>query len=190
MQSAKNSSVNSGIYLARLMSPEEVKEATGITQIPSEIRNGWALCGDMPEGLWKVMQNQTERIGFRVSAFTTPNSRGYAIFTVQIRDYQIRFLLQMGWLKHTQFFETGARDGIYVSLGRDGGDHALVQKFHIQQHELEPLSAMSKLCLTADLNTELPELKLATQGAFATDTIPSAMPGQWVKHVTLNIVLP
>lgn len=191
MQPVQNSSDTPRFFPARLMSPDEVRAATSqALDIPLPVKNGWALCGDVSEEFWRMMQNGAEQVVYRVSAFTTPQSRGYAIFTIQVRDYQIRFLLQLGGTKHTQFISRGARDGIFISMGRNGGNKTILHKFQIQQHELEPLSAISKRCVPTGLLLGLAEWQLVANSALALETIPSAIPGTNVRKVTLNIVTP
>ncbi len=187
----QNSSVKSRIFPARLMSPDEVKAATSqAKEIPHAVKSGWALCGDVSEEFWMMMESGIEPVVYRVSAFTSSNNCGYVIFTIQVRDYQTRFLLQMGGVKHSRFISNGGRDGIFISLGRNGGDRAMLQKFRIQQHELEPLSSLSKRCVPKGFLSGLAEWQSVTQSALALETIPSAMPDIKVSNVILNIVTP
>ncbi|QDZ26602.1 hypothetical protein [Noviherbaspirillum sp. UKPF54] len=177
------------LYLGRLMSPKEVLAATSDrTGIPHNVRRSWTLCGDVPETFWDTLKNDPRLVGLRASGFTTPSNTAYATFTVQVRDYQTRFLLPLGDEKVSTFIED-AQAGIWLSLGRNEGNDALLHQFVLTPAELAPLATISRRCRPPHWQYALAELEQVTCKALELDLIGSALPGFIVNHVAVNLVL-
>jgi hypothetical protein len=191
MQATENPAVTKNLYLGRLMSPNEVAGATLENRsIPSAVKLSWALCGDTSKECWELIQNKQEQVAYRISGFTSTWQSAFAIFTVQVRDHQTRFLLPLGLEKTNQFIESGGHNGIVVSLGRNGADAAVLREFKIRPDELEPLLAMSNRCVAWGGARSFEELQLVCIEALKLNTIPSALPGFQVSHAHLNVIAP
>lgn len=191
MQSTKANSANQELplYVGRLMSPQEVWGATiDRPDVPRRIKNHWYLCGDAPEDFWDMMKSRPEQVGLRASGFTTPAHRAYAIFSIQVRNYQTRFLLPLGDEKVSAFLE-GAQTGVWLSLGRNGGKDALLHQFTMKAAELSPLAVLSRRCRPLHWQTALSELKLMTSKMLEPGAIASALPSFTVDHVAVTLVL-
>ncbi|MEO7032110.1 MAG: hypothetical protein ABI351_01125 [Herbaspirillum sp.] len=191
MQTINQSLSEVNINLGRLMSPHEVSVATSDNKnIPDCVKKAWTLCGDISEKFWSLITSEKDDVGFRLSAFTAPEKSAFVIFTIQIREYQTRFILLLGNEKANEFMKTGGNTGIYLSLGKNGGDDALLRRFEIKASELQPILVISKRCAPWSLAGGLTKLQLACGAALDAKTVPSALPNFSVGHVVLNVVLP
>ena len=128
--------------IGRLMSPSEVREATqGRTDLPENMKTQWYLCGDVPEDVWNKLISCADEAAFRITSFTTPNRTAYVVFTMQIDDAQIRFLLPLGKSRETQFLSDANRSGVLVSLAKDNSRQALIREFALQPGTLAGIAA-------------------------------------------------
>jgi hypothetical protein len=183
---------NNAIYLGRLMSPQEVKEATMTrNEIPCIVQNSWFLCGDVTDEFWcALLENPRKNHGFRVSAFTTPSDGAYVMLTVQLKNMQCRFLLSLSDAKVIKFIDDAGKTGIWLSLGRNDGHESILQAFPVNPEHLQPISALAHGCKNLAPADALVEFQLAALAAQDRKTIPSVVPGFAVRHVSLSLIAP
>lgn len=183
---------NRAIYLGRLMSPQDVKEATlDRTEVPGNVRTSWCLCGDATEEFWcALLDNPDKDKGFRLSAFTTPGDSAYVTFTIQIREMQCRFLLSLSDNKVSKFIGDAQKTGVWLSLGRNDGSQAILQPFLVNPVHLQPISALAKRCKILPPADAFIEFQLAAIEALKPITVPSVLPSFEVSQVSLNIIAP
>jgi hypothetical protein len=179
------------LYAGRLMSPEEVLNATSERgNISLHIRNRWYLCGDVSEKFWTLMENGTEILGYRITVFTSPDNTVYAAFVVQLKQFQARFLLSLSDDKALKFIAEAAVAGLGLSLGRNEGGKAILLDFQISPAQIEPLFAIAKQSRRLSEAEAFIEFELATMSALDKKFVPSAVAEYEVQHVSLNVIPP
>lgn len=179
------------LYAGRLMSPEEVLNATSERgNIPLHIRNRWHLCGDVSEKFWALMESGTEILGYRITVFTSPDDTVYATFIVQLKQFQARFLLPLSDDKALKFIAEAGVSGLGLSLGRDGGGRAILLDFQVSPAQIEPIFAIAKQSRRLSEAEAFAELELATMSALDKTLVSSALPNYEVQHVSLNVIPP
>lgn len=177
--------------IGRLMSPQEVYAATlSRSDIPSDIKHEWFLCGDIPEAMWDALRDGKGTVGFRLSAFTAPDDTGYVCFTVQIVRSQARFLLPLGSERVEWFLKDASLCGLHLSVARNNGDSAIVRKFGVVPSDVVPVLDIARRC------RDLVEADWTSGFAFAVAaigrpaTVPSIFEGITVSDVQVIVVPP
>lgn len=177
--------------IGRLMSPMEVYAATfNRTDLPDDIKFAWFLCGDIPESFWDAMASGVEVVGFRLSAFTAPVQTGYACFTLQIRQSQVRFLLPLGSERVAWFLKDASLCGIHLSLSRNNGDRALVRKFGVEPADVMPVLDIAQRCRDLRGAELITDFALALGAICRKSTIPSVFDGVPVNEAHAIVVSP
>lgn len=173
------------------MSPEEVAAATqGRTDVPKNMKNKWYLCGDVADDIWDALITNKEKLGFRITAFTTPGKTAYVAFSVQAAEAQIRFLLQLGASRETRFLSEAADSGVLLSLARDNSDQALIREFVVAPGRLAPVVYMSKASRALEGEAAMAESLLAVSAMHLPATVPSTFTGRPVTRVCVIAILP
>lgn len=174
------------------MSPEEVHAATqGRMDVPENMKRQWYLCGDIPGDLWDVLTTRgADGLAFRVSAFTSPSKRVYAVFSVQVEKAQIRFLLSLGASREAQFLSDASRSGILLSLARDNSNQAFIREFTLEPALLAPVVKMARASQVLSEDDVFAETVLATSAMCQLATIPSVFAGQMVNRACVITIFP
>jgi len=173
------------------MSPEEVLAATmSHDDIPEHLKRQWYLCGDIPEQFWDALAHRKDEVGFRLSAFTTPEKTVYATFTLQIAQSQVRFLMPLGRGKSTRFLRESAQSGVMLLLSRNDSDRAIVRQFMIESAHLTPLVELAKLSRHQSRSDEFMDLGLSTLEMRSPTVVPSIFAGEQVKDVHVIAIMP
>jgi hypothetical protein len=182
--------INRAVYLGRLMSPQEVQAATSQRmEIPDGIRSCWYLCGDITEELWYAINNSSNiNKGFCLNALTRHDGGSYVIFTFQLRDMQCRFLLSVRDKKVINFLDNAQKTGIWLSLGRDDGNQAILQPFLLSPEHLRPISDFAKSCNVMAPEEALVDFRLAAFEVIKPVTVPSILQGFEIRQVSLSII--
>ena len=161
------------IYQGRLMSPNDVRAALaqrGET-LPLDYDRGWYLCGDVNHEFFRRVK-RCEKIAHSSYIFRTGGTT-FAVFMLQIRECQARFLLPIASMKSARFVEQVSRVGVFLSLGNGGESEAVVLKFCISEGELEQLAQLAKQCARLPRDLDIVELRLAVFSMTQGSTIPS-----------------
>lgn len=178
------------VFQGRLMSANDVRSAMcgrdGV--LPQAYQQSWYLCGDVSEEFFRRVA-QHERIVHSLNIFTTAGKTSFAVFVLQIRDHQARFLLPFASEKSLRFFEQAARTGVFLSLGQQGGNNALLLEFLCEPEKLAQLMRMSSGQAMPPRDLDMVELRLAFHAMMQLSTIPSEFDGCPVSELCLNIVL-
>lgn len=177
------------IYQGRLMSPNDVRAAVaqrGET-LPLDYDNGWYLCGDVnPEFFRRV--NRCDKIAHSSYIFRTGDTT-FAVFMLQIRECQARFLLPIASLKSARFVEQVSRVGVFLSLGNGGEREAVLLKFRCSEGQLERLAQIARQCARLPRDLDMVELRLAVYSMTQSSTIPSGQGSHEVTDVCLSVIL-
>lgn len=191
MHTAENSQTAERGSIGRLMSPLEVYAATlSRSDIPSDIKHEWFLCADIPEPVWDALAGGAETVGFRLSAFATPVQPGYACFTLQVRQSQVRFLLQLGSKRIEWFLKDASLYGAYLSVSRNNSSKAIVKRFGVEPAHVAPVLDIAKRCRDLDAAELMPDFSLALGAVCRTSTIPSVFDGVAVNDAYIVAVSP
>lgn len=178
------------VYQGRLMSPNEVR--TALYQqgraLPHRYQQNWYLCGDVCEEFFRRVARD-ERITHSVSVFRVNGSTLFAVFCLQIREHQTRFLLPFASEKSVRFAEQIERTGVSVSLGRAGTKDALLLKFVIGENELRDLRTIVKRCSRLPCDVDINELKMASYSMTQALSIPNRSAETVVSEVCVNVIL-
>ena len=178
------------VFQGRLMSPNEVRstmyERGGV--LPQSYQQSWYLCGDVSEEFYRRVAHH-ERIVHSLNIFTTAGKTIFAVFVLQIREHQARFLLPYASEKSVRFFEQAARTGVFLSLGQQGGDNALLLEFLCEPEKLAQLMRMSSGKAIPPRDLDMVELKLASHAMMQLPTIPSEFDKFPLSELCLTIVL-
>lgn len=177
------------IYQGRLMSPNDVRSAVarrGET-LPGDYEGGWYLCGDVnPEFFRRV--NRCEPIAQSSYIFRAGDTT-FAVFMLQIRECQARFLLPVASAKSARFMKQVSRVGVFLSLGNGGEREAVLLKFRCTERELERLAQMAGLCARLPRDLDVVELRLAVYSMTQSSTIPTGQGSHKVSDVSLSVIL-
>lgn len=178
------------VFQGRLMSPNEVRSAMyargGV--LPHDYQQSWYLCGDVSEEFFRRVANH-ERIAHSLNIFTTARKTSFAVFVLQIRECQARFLLPFASEKSMRFFEQAARTGVFLSLGQQGGDNALLLEFLCEPEKLAQLMRMCSGQAMPPRDVDMVELRLASHAMMQLPTIPSEFDKFPLSELCLTIVL-
>ncbi|AQR67293.1 hypothetical protein BZG29_02165 [Janthinobacterium sp. LM6] len=177
--------------IGRLMSPQEVYAATlSRSDIPSDIKHEWFLCGGIPEAMWDALRDGTGGVGFRLSAFTAPEDTGYVCFTVQILHSQARFLLPLGSERVEWFLKEASLCGLHLSVARNNGDSAIVRKFGVAPSDVIAVLELAQRCRDLTGQDLITDFVFAVAAIGRTATIPSIFEGVAVSDVQVIVVPP
>lgn len=182
---------NAAISVGRLMSPEEVHQATRRrTDLPEHLRRQWYLCADIPSPCWDALADNGCDQGYRLTAFAAPDQTAYAIFTVQVDAVQVRFLLPLGSHKIDRFLRDATDAGLMLSLSTTGGYQALIRQFPIVPASVGPVWEIAKSCQVRGHIDTVFELALVMPSAREPSTVPSMLPNHMVEDVHPVVILP
>ena len=180
------------LSLARIMSPIEVRAALQqhTPEIQKKFKDRWVFCGDVDEQMFAQLKDETaHEIGQRVSAFTSPSGRAYAMLTHQADVYQHRFVLPLWCESITECLQALQHAPYGIMLGNNGGVDAFVMTGPFQAQQLAPLLHLAQ-AQPGDWRESLDELPLALMMLSALDAIPSVKEGKDVESVSLSVVMP
>ena len=181
---------NVSVFQARLLSPSEVRtemfERGGV--LPHAYQQSWYLCGDVSDEFFSRVERH-EKIVHTLSVFTTPRHANFAVFVLQIRDQQLRFLLPFSSEKSLRFFEQVGCTGLFLSLGQRGGNNALLHEFLCEPEILAYLIRLYRAGSMPQGDEAMAELRWAARSMMKLSTIPSDCAGIPVTEVSLNVVL-
>lgn len=180
--------------LARVMSPMEVRMATRDRPVEAQdaLAGRWMVCGDLKADAFDCM---TARGGadlpWRLSAFTSTQGVHYAVITLQLEDYQHRFMLP-AWSATVRAFikAAGAGEGYGFMFGREGGDAAFVVFGRATREMFGSLREFSSPPDNESLRRGITELPRALGTLGRPDAIPSILPAKQVKSVSVSVAVP
>lgn len=179
--------------MGRLMSPEEVGEATEDYdgQTRQHLRGHWVLCGDCSQEMFDDIARLGD-VGLRhaLGVFQQDDGTTFLVVTHQFRNTQHRFLVP-GWDPRLPDFLQAVSKGCYsISLARKGDTQALVLS--------GTPDALLALKLRKHLNMSMPEpqqlnallrgLPQLMETAAEPEDFPNLMEGVKVTDVSLSIV--
>ena len=178
------------VYQGRLMSPNEVRTAMyqrgGV--LPHAYKQSWYLCGDVSEEFFRRVESH-EKITYSLNIFRVNGNTSFAVFALQIREQQARFLLPFASEKSVRFVEQVERTGVFMSLGRAGARDTLLLEFVDGENQLRDLRDVAKRCARLPCDVDINELKMASYSMTHASSIPSRAVADVVSKVCLNVIL-
>jgi hypothetical protein len=178
------------VYQGRLMSPNDVRSAIyqrgGI--LPHEYQQSWYLCGDVTDEFFRRVASH-EKIMHSMNIFRVNGSTLFAVFSLQIREHQARFLLPLAAEKSARFVEQVERTGVFLSLGRAGNREALLVEFVDERNQLKELRGVVSECARLPRDIGLVELRMGAYSMMQVSAIPSVIQSESVSEICLTVVL-
>lgn len=179
--------------MGRLMSPEEVDEATEgyDPQVQSRIRGHWFLCGDCSQEMFDDIARQGDvAIRHALGVFQRGDGTKFLVVTHQLGNAQHRFLVPMWDPRVPNLLDALSQGQTSISLARKGDTQAVV------------LSATADAPLTLELRMHLdmpppdPQLLRALlrglpqlmETAAEPEHFPDLMEGVAVTDVSVSVV--
>jgi hypothetical protein len=178
------------VYQGRLMSPNDVRTAMHQRgdALPPRYQKSWYLCGDVTDEFFSRVAS-ARKIEHSLNIFTVNGNTSYAVFGLQIREHQARFLLPFASEKSVRFIEQVERTGVCLSLGKAGKREAILLEFHAQDGQLKELRDAGKRCAGLPCDLELIELRMATFAMTEVSCIPDGTGAGVVSEVCLTVIL-
>ena len=178
------------VYQGRLMSPNEVRSAIyqrgGI--VPHQYQQSWYVCGGVTDEFYRRVARD-EIPTFGIDIFRVNRNTSFAVFTLQIREQQARFLLPFASEKSVRFAEQVERTGIFLSLERTGTEDALLLEFVDTGNQFGQLRDVAKRCSRLPCDVDINELKMASFSMTQASSLPSRTVGEVVSDVCLNVII-
>lgn len=188
------SNAKSSLYVARLMSPEEVYGAT-LAQpelVRERVRNKWSLCGDVNDKTFDLLMKQEDgSLPLRITAYKTPAGAPYAVMTHQLAGgFQHRFLLPLYTPRVAKFLAAMEHDGLGFLLGKNGEMAAVVLNYPLTAIELLPLRGMARALPHSRLSEVTGEFPIVVMTMLNVLQVPSLFQGETVQDVSLSVLVP
>lgn len=178
------------VYQGRLMAPNDVRAA--IHQrgdvLPHRYQRSWYLCGDVTDEFFSRVTS-AEQIEHSLNIFTVNGNTSYAVFGLQIREHQARFLLPFASEKSVRFIEQVERTGVFMSLGKAGRREAILLEFRAREGQLKKLRDVGMQCANLPCDLELVELRMATHAMTDVSCIHDGAGAGVVSQVCLTVIL-
>lgn len=181
-------------YFARLMTPQEVADAT-LRQPPEVQRNTvghWVLSGDVSAPMFQLLERvRAKNFPARITCFSSPAGYGYMALTHQVETFQHRFLLSLTDPAVNKFLCTISNTGkVTFMLGNDDGWESILLPNPLLPHTFVPVLAMAPIVDIEVQRAALTELHCAQVVMGDPLQVPSLIEGLSVKHVCVSLLLP
>lgn len=178
------------VYQGHLMSPNEARSAiyTRGAILPHEYQQSWYLGGTVSVEFFRRVAND-EKIMHSVTIFRVNVNTSFAVFGLQIREHQARFLLPFASEKSLRFVEQVERTGVFMSLGKAGTNDVLLLEFVDRRQQFRELRAVAKQSPRLPCDVSLNELKMASYSMTQVSSIPRGAGADVVSKVCLNVIL-
>lgn len=178
------------VYPGRLMSPNDVRAAVYERRnvLPKAYQQGWYLCGDVTNEFFHRLTGG-EKVTESLDYFRVTGGQYFAVFTLQIREQQTRFLLPLASAKSVRFIEQAERTGVFLSLGKSGATDALLVEFKGGRVRLRELQTASKRSGSLPYDLDPLILRLASLSMMQVEAVPSTNPHCAVAEVCLTVIL-
>jgi hypothetical protein len=177
------------VHQGQLMSPNEFRSAVyqrgGI--LPAEYQQSWYLGGTVSDEFFRRVAND-ERIERSLTIFRIAGASVFAVFALQIREHQARFLLPLASEKSALFVEQVERTGIFLSLTRAGTRETLLLEFVDEKGQLQELRNVAAECGRLPRDIDIVELRMACYSMTQMSAIASSA-ANLVSDVCLSVVL-
>jgi len=181
-------------YFARLMTPEQVAEAT--TRQPAHVQRltagHWCLSGDVSARMFELLcRTSAKSFPVRITCFTSPEGFGYMAVTHQVESYQHRLVLALtDPAVHRLLKSVAATGKLIFMLGNDDGAESLLLPNPLSPEAFIPALAMTPLEPIEVQRAALKELACVLTVMGRPLQVPSILPGHSVQHVSVSMLLP
>ena len=177
--------------VGRLMSPEEVEQATeGHDPLKRRrVRGHWLLCGNCSQQMLDAIARENEdSLRYAFGVFASPEGTQFMLVTHQLESAQHRFLVPLWDPRVPDFLDALSQGRITIALARKGDTQALVwpaaADAPLAQRLRHHLHVPGQRQLQA-LRQTLPEL---IEQAAEPQQLPTLVEGQAVTDVSVSIV--
>lgn len=181
-------------YFARLMTPQEVADAT-LRQPPEVQRNTaghWVLSGDVSTPMFQLLKRvRAKNFPARITCFSSPAGYGYVALTHQVENFQHRFLLSLTDPAVNKFLCSISNTGkVTFMMGNNDGWESILLPNPLLPNTFVPVLAMSPEVNAEAQRAALTELHCAQVVMGDPLQVPSLIEGLSVKHVCVSLLLP
>lgn len=165
------------LNLAQILTPRETQKiAVTLEKDEREHLHGqWLLCGDVtPLMFTQICGSSPKNVGTRLSAFSSPEGRSYAVVTHQLGGFQHRLTLCLYDPPVREFLKAvSAGEPLRILLGKMGDHAAVTFESRCRPIDYAPLFAMAKVMSTDEQELALMELPNLVEAMSAPAQIPS-----------------
>ncbi len=181
-------------YFARLMTPQEVADAT--LRQPPEVQRitagHWVLSGDVSAPMFQLLQGvRAKDYSARLTCFSSPAGYGYMALTHQVETFQHRFLLSLTDPAVNKFLSSISNTGkVTFMLGNDDGWESILLPNPLLPHTFIPVLSMAPEVSIEVQRDSLTELHCAQAVMGDPLQVPSLIEGVSVMHACVSLLLP
>jgi hypothetical protein len=184
--------IAAGIYLGRLLSPEDVATATHDRQGGEYVAlRRWTLCGDVSPGIFDYLRARAllPPADENVTWFEAAGGERYAVFVHEAACIQHRFLVPLYEERTLDFLAQAERSGFGYSLSGDGAE-AIVWRSALGARHLESLRHRWAPIRSATEEAAFSSFAPLVAALRSPKMVPSLRPGGEVSRVSVTAVPP
>jgi hypothetical protein len=187
------SSVEMPYYVARLMSPTEVVQATQRhpVAVRSYTQGKWSLCGDVSTTMYRAMESSEDKcFPTRLTCMTTPKGVDFAVISHQAKHFQHRFLLPLFDGTVQSFIHAQAQEGLMFMLANDGSHEALLFANIVSKACFQRVAKRLHRLTPDEQRQATTEMGLVSDEVRQPNRIPSLLADFPVRDVSVSVVMP
>lgn len=182
-----------GVYVGRLMSPGDVASSTAGREgaVYRELQR-WTFCGDVSPAVFDLLYatRTTPGTNERVTAFWSPQRRGYLVLTHQVGMFQHRFFVPLFDAKVQECIgDISAESSLGYSLSGEG-NQAIVWRSVLGARDFLPLRTMCKGIAEGEEEAALDEYARMLGEVRNPERIPSLIAGLGVRYASVSAITP
>ncbi|MDR7307923.1 hypothetical protein [Rhodoferax saidenbachensis] len=180
-------------YVARLMSPPEVVQATQRHPAPvrSFTKGKWSLCGDVSTTMYRAMESSEDKcFPTRLTCMTTPKGVDFAVISHQAGHFQHRFLLPLFDGSVQSFIAAQEREGLMFMLANDGSSESLLFANIVSKACFQRVAKRLHPFTTDEQRQATTEMGLVSDEVRQPNRIPSLLADFPVRDVSVSVVMP
>lgn len=180
-------------YVARLMSPTEVVQATQRHPAPvrSFTQGKWSLCGDVSSKMFRAMESSEDKcFPTRLTCMTTPKGIDFAVISHQAKNFQHRFLLPLFDGSVQGLIQAQAREELMFMLANDGSSEALLFANIVSKDCFERVGKRLRPFTPDEQRHASTEMALVSDEVRQPNRIPSLLVDYPVRDVCVSVVMP
>ena len=177
--------------MGRLMSPNEVEEATEgyDPHVRSRIRGHWSLCGDCSQEMFDgIARLGAAALRYSVGVSQRGDDTKFLVITHQLGNAQHRFLVPMWDPRVPNLLEAFSQGQTSISLARKGDTRAVVLPTAADAPMAQRLRNHLHVPEQQQIQALLQTLPALIEQAAQPQRIPTLVEGQDISDVSVSIV--